>query len=112
MPKDHPLRAIGRLVNAVLGELSAQFDALYSEGGRPSIAPEKLLRALLLQAFYSVPSERQLNEQLNYNLLLRWFAGLSVAEPVWDPSTFSKNRDRLLDGDIAAAFMTGLLNLP
>ena len=112
VPKDHPLRAIGRLVNAVLGGLSGQFDALYSEGGRPSIAPEKLLRALLLQAFYSVRSERQLMEQLNYNLLFRWFVGLSVDEPVWDPSTFSKNRDRLLDGDIAAAFMAGLLNLP
>ena len=112
VPKDHPLRTISRLVNAVLAGLSEQFDALYADTGRPSIAPEKLLRALLLQAFYSVRSERQLMEQLNYNLLFRWFVGLSVDEPVWDPSTFSKNRDRLLQGDIAGAFMAGLLNLP
>jgi transposase len=104
VPKDHPLRAISRLVNAVLAGLSEQFDALYAQVGRPSIPPEKLLRALLLQVFYSVRSERQLMEQLNYNLLFRWFVGLSVDEPVWDASTFSKNRDRLLDGDIAASF--------
>jgi transposase len=85
---------------------------LYSEVGRPSVAPEKLLRALLLQAFYSVRSERQLMEQLGYNLLFRWFVGLSVDEPVWDPTVFSKNRDRLLAGDIAAEFMGAVLNLP
>jgi transposase len=112
VPKDHPLRAIRRIANAALDALSDRFAALYSEVGRPSIPPEKLLRALLLQAFYSVRSERQLMEQLNYNLLFRWFVGLSVDEPVWDASTFSKNRDRLLGGDIAAAFMDAVLNLP
>ena len=111
VPKNHPLRAIGRVVNAALDSLSGLFDALYAAEGRPSIPPEKLLRALLLQAFYSVRSERQLMEQLNYNLLFRWFVGLSVDEPVWDPSTFSKNRDRLLAGDVAAAFMDAVLNV-
>jgi transposase len=91
---------------------SESIEALYSEVGRPSVAPEKLLRALLLQAFYSVRSERQLMEQLGYNLLFRWFVGLSVDEPVWDPTVFSKNRDRLLAGDIAAEFMGAVLNLP
>jgi transposase len=83
---------------------------VYAQEGRPSIPPERLLRALLIQAFYSVRSERQLMEQLNYNLLFRWFVGLSVDEPVWDPSTFSKNRDRLLAGDFAAGFMAAVLN--
>ena len=86
VPADHPLRAISRQINAVLAGLSEQFDALYADTGRPSIAPEKLLRALLLQAFYSVRSERQLMEQMNYNLLFRWFVGLSVDEPVWVPT--------------------------
>jgi transposase len=89
--------------------LSSQFEAAYAAEGRPSIAPERLLRALLIQALYSVRSERQLMEQMNYNLLFRWFVGLSVDEPVWDPSSFSKNRDRLLDGDFAAAFLTAVL---
>jgi transposase len=103
VPDDHPLRAIRSITEAALSSLSETFDRLYSEVGRPSIPPEKLLRALLLQAFYSVRSERQLMEQLSYNLLFRWFVGLSVDEPVWDPTVFSKNRDRLIEGDIAAA---------
>ena len=112
VPKDHPLRAIRRVTDAALGSLSPQFDALYCKEGRPSIAPEKLLRALLLQAFYTVRSERQLMEQLDYNLLFRWFVGLSVDDPVWDATVFSKNRDRLLEGEIAAAFLDAVLNLP
>jgi len=99
-------------VNEALDALSPRFDELYAQDGRPSIAPEQLLRALLLQAFYSIRSERQLMEQLNYNLLFRWFVGLSVDDPVWVPTVFSKNRDRLLDGDIAAAFLSTVLNLP
>ena len=112
VPKDHPLRAIRRVTDAALGSLSPQFDALYCKEGRPSIAPEKLLRALLLQAFYTVRSERQLMEQLDYNLLFRWFVGLSVDDPVWDATVFSKNRDRLLEGEIAAAFLDAVVNLP
>src|SRR5688572_18276012 len=112
IPADHPLRAIRELVDAALGELSRSFDRLYSRDGRPSIPPERLLRALLLQAFYTVRSERQLMEQLNYNLLFRWFVGLSTDDPVWDATVFCKNRDRLLDGDIARKFMTAVLNLP
>ena len=85
----------------------AEFQQLYALNGRPSIAPEKLLRALLLQAFYSVRSERQLMEQLDYNLLFRWFVGLGVDDPVWDVTVFTKNRDRLLEGEIAAKFLRG-----
>jgi transposase len=92
IPKNHPLRQIRSLTDAALRDLSADFEALYARCGRPSIPPEKLLRALLLQAFYSIRSERQLMEQLDYNLLFRWFVGLSVDEPVWDPTVFSKNR--------------------
>ena len=112
IPKDHPLRTIRRITDAALSALSPQFDALYATEGRPSIPPEQLLRALLLQAFYTVRSERQLMEQLDYNLLFRWFVGLSVDDPVWDPTVFSKNRDRLLGGEIAAGFLAVLLNLP
>jgi transposase len=112
IPADHPLRPIRELVDAALSELSRDFDKLYSRDGRPSIPPERLLRALLLQAFYTVRSERQLMEQLDYNLLFRWFVGLSADEPVWDATVFCKNRDRLLDGDIAAKFFAGILNLP
>jgi transposase len=112
IPKHHPLRVIRRIADDALIALDDQFAALYSENGRPSIPPEQLLRALLLQAFYSIRSERQLMEQLNYNLLFRWFIGLSVDDPVWVPTVFSKNRDRLLEGDIAAAFMEAVLNLP
>jgi transposase len=112
IPTDHPLRAIRELVDAALRELSRSFDRLYAREGRPSIPPERLLRALLLQAFYTVRSERQLMEQLNYNLLFRWFVGLSADDPVWDATVFCKNRDRLLDGDIAVKFFTSVLNLP
>jgi transposase len=112
IPKDHPLRVIRVLADQALNALNEQFAALYAENGRPSIPPEQLLRALLVQAFYSIRSERQLMEQLNYNLLFRWFVGLSVDDPVWVPTVFSKNRDRLLEGDIAAAFMSAVLNLP
>lgn len=112
IPADHPLRAIRTLVDAVLLEMSRSFAKLYSRDGRPSIAPERLLRALLLQAFYTVRSERQLMEQLEYNLLFRWFVGLSTDDAVWDATVFCKNRDRLLKGDIACKFMTGVLNLP
>jgi transposase len=112
VPRDHPLRAIRTLVDATLAELSRSFNKIYSTEGRPSIPPERLLRALLLQAFYTIRSERQLMEQINYNLLFRWFVGLSIDDPVWDPTVFCKNRDRLLNGDIARKFMAGLLNLP
>ena len=110
IPADHPLRAIRTLTDAALAGLSRDFDKLYARDGRPSIPPERLLRALLLQAFYTVRSERQLMEQLDYNLLFRWFVGLSADDPVWDATVFCKNRDRLLDGDIAAKFFAGVLN--
>ena len=112
IPTDHPLRAIRELVDAALKDLSRSFDRLYAREGRPSIPPERLLRALLLQAFYTVRSERQLMEQLDYNLLFRWFVGLSADDSVWDATVFCKNRDRLLDGDIAAKFFASVLNLP
>jgi transposase len=112
IPADHPLRAIRELVDAALKDLSRSFDRLYAREGRPSIPPERLLRALLLQAFYTVRSERQLMEQLDYNLLFRWFVGLSADDTVWDATVFCKNRDRLLDGDIAAKFFASVLNLP
>jgi len=105
VPKDHPLRPIRKMVDDALSRMSDDFDTLYSRVGRPSIAPERLLRALLLQLFYGIRSERLLIEQLNYNLLFRWFVGLSMDDPVWDASTFSKNRDRLLAGDIAERFL-------
>src|ERR1700704_3263092 len=104
IPPDHPLRSIRRLTDAIFDQLSPRFDRMYSEIGRPSIPPEKLLRALLLQMLYTVRSERLLMEQLQYNLLFRWFVGLSMDDPVWVPTVFSKNRDRLLEGDIAQAF--------
>jgi transposase len=109
---DHPLRAIRSLTDAALAALSADFAALYSGMGRPSIAPEMLLRAMLLQAFYSVRSERQLMERLEFDLLFRWFVGIGVDDAVWDHSTFSKNRDRLLAGEIAAKFLTAVLTQP
>jgi transposase len=109
VPADHPLRLIRSIVDEALEVLSPEFDLLYSREGRPSIAPEKLLRALLLQAFYSVRSERQLVEQLGYNLLFRWFVGLSMDTPIWDATVFTKNRERLLTGDVAAKFMTAVL---
>ena len=104
VPESHPLRPLRKMVDEALAEMSPRFRRLYAKRGRPSIAPEKLLRALLLQALYSVRSERLLMEQLQYNLLFRWFVGLSMDDPVWDHSVFSKNRDRLLDGDLAARF--------
>jgi transposase len=112
VPADHPLRLIRAVVDEALDVLSAEFDRLYARVGRPGIAPEKLLRALLLQAFYSIRSERQLMEQLDYNLLFRWFVGLSMDAPVWDASTFSKNRDRLLDGDVAQRLLTAVIAQP
>ena len=110
VPKDHPLRAILRIVDAALAALSPEFEGLYAKFGRPSIPPERLLRALLLQAFYSVRSETQLMEQLQYNLLFRWFVGLSLDEAVWDETVFTKNRERLIEGDIARRFMAAVLN--
>src|SRR5574342_344167 len=112
VPADHPLRSMRMLVDEVLRDMSPQFTRLYAKVGRPSIAPERLLRALLLQILYSVRSERLLMEQLDYNLLFRWFVGLSADDPVWDATVFCKNRDRLLDGDIAAKFFASVLNLP
>jgi transposase len=109
IPADHPLRPIRALVDRVLGALSPTFEALYAEGGRPSIPPELLLRALLLQVLYTVRSERQLMEQLDYSLLYRWFVGLGLDAPVWVPTVFSKNRDRLLAGDVAQAFFAAVL---
>lgn len=110
--KDHPLRTIRGVVNEALAALSGEFAAMYSRMGRPSIPPEKLLRAMLLQAFYSIRSERQLMERLEFDLLFRWFVGIGVDDAAWDHSTFSKNRDRLLEGDIAAKFMAAVLDQP
>ena len=108
---DHPLRPIRELVNAALADLGTEFDALYATGvGRPSIPPERLLRALLLQAFYGIRSERQIMERLEFDLLFRWFVGLGVDDAAWDQTTFSKNRDRLLAGDVAARFLAAVLS--
>lgn len=109
VPASHPLRSIRVMVDVVLAGLSKKFSAMYSCTGRPSIPPEKLLRALLLQVLYTVRSERLLMEQLEYNLLFRWFVGLNLDEPVWVSTVFSKNRDRLLEGDIAERFFRGVL---
>jgi transposase len=111
VPVDHPLRVIRTMVDHVLQKLSPEFDRLYSRIGRPSIPPEKLLRALLLQVLYTIRSERLLMEQLDYNLLFRWFVGLNMDDPIWDPTTFTKNRQRLLDGDIAQSFFAEVLAL-
>jgi transposase len=110
VPADHPLRAIRVMTDIALRALSPVFSRIYVAFGRPSIAPEKLLRALLLQVLYSIRSERLLIEQLEYNLLFRWFVGLNMDEPVWVPTVFSKNRDRLLEGDVAEKFFTRLLD--
>src|SRR5271167_4252481 len=112
IPVDHPLRKVRELVREVLKELSHSLGKLYSSEGRPSIPPEQLLGALLLQVFYGIRSERQLMEQLNYNLLFRWFVGLSPDDPVWDATSFTKNRDRLQRGDVFGKFMDKLLNHP
>jgi transposase len=109
VPRTHPLRVIRHIVNEVLVVLDREFAELYAAEGRPSIAPERLLRALLLQAFYTIRSERQLMEQLDYNLLYRWFVGLGVDEAVWVPTVFTKNRDRLLEADVARKFLAELL---
>ena len=112
VPADHPLRSIRTIVEQALTVLSPAFDRLYSDLGRPSIPPEKLLRALLLQAFYSMRSERQLMEQLDYNLLFRWFVGLAMDAPIWDVTVFTKNRDRFLAGEVAAQFFQAVLGQP
>ncbi len=109
IPSDHPLRAMRQLVDPLLRELSPRFQALYATTGRPSIPPEQLLRALLLQVLYTIRSERQLMEQLDYNLLYRWFVGLTPDDDVWVPTVFTKNRDRLLNGNIAEAFFNQML---
>lgn len=109
---DHPLRAIREIANGALEFLTADFGALYSRLGRPSIPPEQLLRAMLLQAFYGIRSERQMMERMEFDLLFRWFTGLGVDDPAWDHSTFSKNRDRLLEGEIAAKFLQAVLAQP
>src|SRR5712692_7112804 len=109
VPRDHPLRAIRTMADTALGELSASFERMYAVDGRPSIAPEKLMRALLLQVLYTVRSERLLMEQLQYNFLFRWFVGLSLDDPVWDVTVFTKNRDRLLKRAVAAAFFAAVL---
>ena len=112
VPGDHPLRAIRVMVNAALAELDAEFTAMYAPIGRPSIPPEKLLRSSLLQAFYTIRSERQLMERLNFDLLFRWFVGLGIDDEVWDHSVFSKNRDRLLEAEISAKFLAAILTQP
>jgi transposase len=109
---DHPLRVIRTIANDALGSLCAEFDALYASDGRESIPPERLLRAFLLQAFYTIRSERQLVERIEFDLLFRWFVGLGVDDPVWDATTFTKNRDRLLAGEVAAKFLAAVLAHP
>src|SRR5947209_16026621 len=109
VPADHPLRPVRQMADLALKALSPVFDQMYIDFGRPSIAPEKLLRALLLQILYSIRSERMLMEQLEYNLLFRWFVGLNMDEPVWVPTVFSKNRDRLMQGDVAQKFFDRIL---
>lgn len=109
VPQDHPLRAIRKLVDQILARMATELDGLYAKTGRPSVPPERLLRAALLQIFYSIRSERMLMEQLNYNLLFRWFVGLEVDEPVWNHAVFSKNRERLLNQDVARKFFQRVL---
>ena len=110
---DHPLRTIREIANAALADLTSEFAALYpARLGRPSIAPERLLRAMLLQAFYGIRSERQLMDRMEFDLLFRWFVGLGVDDPAWDHSSFSKNRDRLLEGEIAAKFLAAVVAQP
>jgi transposase len=111
VPEDHPLRGVRLLVNESLERLNGLFDTIYADTGRASIAPEKLMRALLLQVFYSVRSERQLMEQIRYNLLFRWFVGLAIEDVVWDHSVFSKNRDRLLEHEVVESFFTEVMTL-
>jgi transposase len=108
IPRNHPLRDIRKIVDKALGELSPTFEGMYAQTGRPSIPPEQLLRALLIQVLFSVRSERQLMEELDFNLLYRWFVGLSMDDQVWNHSTFSKNRDRLLAHDVADRFFEAI----
>src|SRR6516162_1675698 len=112
IPEGHPLRAIRVIVNTALADLNAEFEALYAPIGRPRSPPEKLLRSSLLQAFYTIRSERQLMERLNFDLLFRWFVGLGIDDEVWDHSVFSKNRDRLLEAEISAKFLAAILTQP
>ena len=109
VPSDHPLRAIRKVVDEVLRSMAKEFDGMYAKTGRPSVPPEHLLRAALLQIFYSVRSERMLMEQMNYNLLFRWFVGLEIDEPVWNHAVFSKNRERLLNHAVAQKFFVRVL---
>ena len=109
VPSKHPLRRIRDFADAALGEMGSEFEGLYSKIGRPSIPPEQLLRALLLQMLYSVRSERMLVEQLEYNLLFRWFVGLALREPAWDATSFTKNRERLLSGEVAQTFFAAVV---
>lgn len=111
IPVKHPLRGIRRIVDAVLKELSPQFERMYADVGRPSIPPEQLLRALLIQALYTIRSERQLIEQLDYNLLFRWFVGLTMDDAVWDVTVYTKNRERLVEADVAAKFFAQVLSI-
>lgn len=111
VPDDHPLRGVRTLVNEALGRMNELFNEIYAEGGRPSIPPEKLIRASLLQVFYSVRSERQLCEQIRYNMLFRWFVGLAIDDAVWDHSVFSKNRDRLLENAVVEVFFTEIMSV-
>src|SRR4029453_15979754 len=112
VPAGHPLRSLRMIGNKALGALSGDFERLYGRIGRPGVPPEQLLRALLLQAFYTIRSERQLMERLDFDLLFRWFVGLAIDDPVWDHSTFSKNRERLLGGAVAGRFMTEGVHRP
>ena len=110
--EDHPIREIRRIVNDTLASLDADFEAMYSDIGRPSIAPERLLRGSLLQMFFTIRSERLLMERLDYDLMFRWFVGLGIDDPVWNHSTYSKNRDRLLEADIARKFLASIIEHP
>jgi transposase len=110
--EDHPIRAIRRIVYDTLASLDADFEAMYSDIGRPSIPPERLLRGSLVQMFFSIRSERLLMERLDYDLMFRWFVGLGIDEPVWNHSTYSKNRDRLLEADIARKFLASIVEHP
>src|SRR5664279_5051686 len=109
VPPEHPLRAIRQMVDQALRDLSAHFDTLYARGGRPSIPPEQLLRALLLQVLYGLRSERQLMEQVDFNLLYRWFVGLAMDEAAWDPTVYTKNRDRLLQGEVSQRLLVAVV---
>jgi len=109
VPADHPLRPIRQVVDEIFRGMNREFDGLYAKAGRPSIPPERLLRALLLQIFYTIRSERMLMEQLNYNLLFRWFVGMEMDEPVWNHAVFSKNRERLLNQEVARTFFSRVL---